>query len=80
MHFTVNYIAIFIHDLSFKSRLQSFFRIGSYGVEPREGKPTYQSDSEVICTSFYSKLNPLEDGEVLYSHAWNPDKDQPTNH
>ncbi len=54
----------------------SFYCIGSYGVEPREGKPTYQSDSEVICTSFYSKLNPLEDGEVLYSHFMNPDKDQ----
>jgi len=33
-------------------------------LEPREGKPTYRSDNEVICTSFYSKLDPLEDGEV----------------
>lgn len=35
-----------------------------YGIEPREGNPTYRSDSEVICTAFYSKLDPLEDGEV----------------
>lgn len=33
-------------------------------MEPREGKPTYSSDSEVICTSYYSKLNPLENGEA----------------
>lgn len=36
-----------------------------YGIEPREGNPTYRSDSEVICTSYYSKLDPLEDGEVI---------------
>ena len=33
-------------------------------MEPREGKPTYRTDNEVICTSFYSKLDPLEEGEV----------------
>ena len=37
--------------------------INSYGIEPIEGKPT--SDSQVLCTSFHSKLNPLEDGEVF---------------
>ncbi|KAG1688573.1 Laminin subunit alpha-1 [Nymphon striatum] len=27
------------------------------------GKPKYNNDNEVICTSYYSKLNPLEGGE-----------------
>ncbi|XP_029935743.1 laminin subunit alpha-1 [Myripristis murdjan] len=35
-----------------------------YGVTPRLGPPTYKSDTEVICTSYYSKLNPLEHGEI----------------
>ncbi|KAG8222837.1 hypothetical protein J437_LFUL010340 [Ladona fulva] len=35
-----------------------------YGIQPRRGKPTYRHDSEVICTSYYSKLNPLEGGEI----------------
>ncbi|XP_068083310.1 laminin subunit alpha-1 [Anabrus simplex] len=35
-----------------------------YGLQPTPGKPTYKSDQDVICTSFYSKLNPLEGGEI----------------
>ena len=37
----------------------------AYGVEPKRGKPNaYRYDEEVICTSYYSKLEPLENGEV----------------
>ena len=33
----------------------------AYGVEPKVGKPnSYRYDEEVICTSYYSKLKPLE--------------------
>ncbi|XP_061568927.1 laminin subunit alpha-1 [Cololabis saira] len=35
-----------------------------YNITPRLGPPTYKSDTEVICTSYYSKLNPLEHGEI----------------
>ncbi|XP_074549755.1 laminin subunit alpha-1 [Halichoeres trimaculatus] len=35
-----------------------------YNVTPRLGPPTYKRDTEVICTSYYSKLNPLEHGEI----------------
>uniref|UniRef100_A0A3Q1CA21 Laminin, alpha 1 n=1 Tax=Amphiprion ocellaris TaxID=80972 RepID=A0A3Q1CA21_AMPOC len=35
-----------------------------YNMTPRLGPPTYQSDTEVICTSYYSRLNPLEHGEI----------------
>lgn len=35
-----------------------------YSMAPTLGPPTYRSDSEVICTSYYSRLNPLEHGEV----------------
>ena len=37
----------------------------AYGVEPKVGKPnSFGYDEEVICTSYYSKLEPLENGEV----------------
>lgn len=36
----------------------------AYGIMPTVGKPRFRSDDEVICTSYYSKLNPLEGGEV----------------
>ncbi|XP_035219316.1 laminin subunit alpha-1-like, partial [Stegodyphus dumicola] len=36
----------------------------SYGIRPTVGKPHYRTDDEVICTSYYSKLNPLENGEI----------------
>ncbi|XP_040922183.1 laminin subunit alpha-1 [Toxotes jaculatrix] len=35
-----------------------------YNITPRLGPPTYKSDTEVICTSYYSRLNPLEHGEI----------------
>ncbi|XP_014912106.1 laminin subunit alpha-1 isoform X1 [Poecilia latipinna] len=35
-----------------------------YNITPRFGPPTYRSDTEVICTSYYSRLNPLEHGEI----------------
>ncbi|XP_046402924.1 laminin subunit alpha-1-like [Ischnura elegans] len=35
-----------------------------YGIEARRGKPSYRHDTEVICTSYYSKLIPLENGEI----------------
>lgn len=36
-----------------------------YNITPRRGPPTYRADDEVICTSYYSRLVPLEHGEVL---------------
>lgn len=38
--------------------------LSHYNVTPRLGPPTYKRDTEVICTSYYSRLNPLEHGEV----------------
>uniref|UniRef100_A0A3B4YWZ3 Laminin N-terminal domain-containing protein n=1 Tax=Stegastes partitus TaxID=144197 RepID=A0A3B4YWZ3_9TELE len=38
--------------------------LSRYNMTPRLGPPTYQSDTEVICTSYYSRLNPLEHGEI----------------
>lgn len=38
--------------------------LSRYNVTPRLGPPTYKRDTEVICTSYYSRLNPLEHGEV----------------
>ncbi|XP_060517066.1 laminin subunit alpha-1 [Cylas formicarius] len=35
-----------------------------FGVLATKGKPYYLSDTEVICTSFFSRLTPLENGEV----------------
>ncbi|XP_076827529.1 laminin subunit alpha-1 isoform X2 [Brachyhypopomus gauderio] len=35
-----------------------------YNVTPRLGPPTYKRDDEVICTSYYSRLMPLEHGEI----------------
>ncbi|XP_056439932.1 laminin subunit alpha-1 [Gadus chalcogrammus] len=35
-----------------------------YNTTPRLGSPTYRSDQEVICTSYYSRLVPLEHGEI----------------
>ncbi|XP_054719082.1 laminin subunit alpha-1-like [Uloborus diversus] len=36
----------------------------AFGIRPTVGKPRYRSDDEIICTSYYSKLNPLEGGEI----------------
>jgi len=38
-----------------------------YGLEPRKGKPSYKDDDEVICTSYYSSMKPLEGGEISIS-------------
>ncbi|XP_076577630.1 laminin subunit alpha-1 [Chaetodon auriga] len=38
--------------------------LSRYNVTPRLGPPTYKTDTEVICTSYYSRLNPLEHGEI----------------
>lgn len=35
-----------------------------YGIPATKGKPHYITDSDVICTSYYSKLSPVENGEV----------------
>ncbi|XP_073796608.1 laminin subunit alpha-1 isoform X1 [Danio rerio] len=35
-----------------------------YNITPRIGPPTYKRDDEVICTSYYSRLVPLEHGEI----------------
>ncbi|KAG5877449.1 hypothetical protein JTB14_027878 [Gonioctena quinquepunctata] len=34
-----------------------------FGIPATKGKPQYFTDFEVICTSFYSRLTPLENGE-----------------
>ncbi|NXG28484.1 LAMA2 protein, partial [Dromaius novaehollandiae] len=35
-----------------------------YNIHPRTGTPSYIKDDEVICTSYYSKIHPLENGEI----------------
>ncbi|KAJ8961260.1 hypothetical protein NQ318_008944 [Aromia moschata] len=35
-----------------------------FGMPATKGKPHYFTDSEVICTSFYSRLTPMENGEI----------------
>ncbi|KAJ8270754.1 hypothetical protein GJAV_G00118850 [Gymnothorax javanicus] len=35
-----------------------------FNITPRAGPPSYTGDDEVICTSFYSKIHPLENGEI----------------
>ncbi|XP_075453399.1 laminin subunit alpha-2 isoform X2 [Ascaphus truei] len=35
-----------------------------YNIIPRVGPPSYTKDDEVICTSYYSKIQPLENGEI----------------
>ncbi|XP_077565326.1 laminin subunit alpha-2 isoform X3 [Stigmatopora nigra] len=35
-----------------------------FNMNPRTGPPSYTKDDEVICTSFYSKIHPLENGEI----------------
>ncbi|XP_075525225.1 wing blister isoform X1 [Dermacentor variabilis] len=36
----------------------------AYGIAPTPGQPVYKADDEVICTSFYSRITPFEDGEI----------------
>lgn len=40
-----------------------------YNIHPRTGPPSYAKDDEVICTSFYSKIHPLENGEVRWENS-----------
>uniref|UniRef100_A0A672JPW4 Laminin N-terminal domain-containing protein n=1 Tax=Salarias fasciatus TaxID=181472 RepID=A0A672JPW4_SALFA len=40
-----------------------------FNINPRTGPPSYTRDDEVICTSFYSKIHPLENGEVTVIHT-----------
>ncbi|XP_056422497.1 laminin subunit alpha-2 isoform X2 [Hyla sarda] len=35
-----------------------------YNIFPRPGTPSYMQDDEVICTSHYSRIHPLENGEI----------------
>ncbi|XP_068087628.1 laminin subunit alpha-2 isoform X4 [Hyperolius riggenbachi] len=35
-----------------------------YNISPRVGIPSYTKDDEVICTSHYSRIHPLENGEI----------------
>lgn len=36
-----------------------------YSMQPVLGRPSYTRDDEVICTSYYSRQTPMENGEVL---------------
>ncbi|NXK18550.1 LAMA2 protein, partial [Arenaria interpres] len=38
--------------------------LARYNIHPRPGTPSYIKDDEVICTSYYSKIHPLENGEI----------------
>ncbi|KAF7254774.1 Laminin subunit alpha-2 [Varanus komodoensis] len=38
-----------------------------YNISPRTGPPSYAKDDEVICTSYYSKIHPLENGECGFN-------------
>ncbi|XP_063063630.1 laminin subunit alpha-1 [Engraulis encrasicolus] len=50
-----------------------------YNITPRLGPPTYKKDDEVICTSYYSRLEPLEHGEIHTSLIiGRPSADDPT--
>lgn len=40
-----------------------------FNINPKTGPPSYARDDEVICTSFYSKIHPLENGEVTSTRA-----------
>ncbi|XP_024941614.1 laminin subunit alpha-1 isoform X3 [Cephus cinctus] len=41
-----------------------------YSVPPVPGKPIYLTDTEVICTSLYSRATPMENGEI-HTHLVN---------
>ncbi|KAF0028671.1 hypothetical protein F2P81_019758 [Scophthalmus maximus] len=58
------------HWITITLDLKQFYAISDsecltrYNITPRLGPPTYKRDREVICTSYYSRLNPLEHGEI----------------
>lgn len=35
-----------------------------YGIKAVDGVPRFEKDDSVVCTSLYSRLDPLENGEV----------------
>lgn len=35
-----------------------------YGVRPAQPNPSYKTDTEVVCTAYFSKIKPLEGGAV----------------
>lgn len=39
-----------------------------FGVRPAPHNSNFQTDSEVICTSYFSRLKPLDGGEVRRSN------------
>ena len=41
----------------------------TYGLPPTIGIPKFQTDDQVICTSDYSRLDPLENGEVTIPNS-----------
>ncbi|CAB1342824.1 unnamed protein product, partial [Coregonus sp. 'balchen'] len=45
----------------------------SFNILPRSGLPSYTRYDEVICTSFYSKIQPLENGEFQRIRTLNAD-------
>ena len=65
-----NFLNKAFNFLKYPRKPVSFFALSdeecwhAFGVEPRKGKPSYRYDDEVICTSYYSKLEPMENGEV----------------
>jgi len=42
-----------------------------FAVSPTTGVPRYSADDEVHCTSAFSQLNPLENGEASAAAAGN---------
>uniref|UniRef100_A0A8C1CBX1 Laminin subunit alpha 2 n=1 Tax=Cyprinus carpio carpio TaxID=630221 RepID=A0A8C1CBX1_CYPCA len=53
--------------------------ITRFNIVPRTGPPSYMHDEEVICTSFYAKIHPLENGEIHTSLInGHPSVDDPT--
>ncbi len=38
-----------------------------YNVKPTLGIPKFKGDDDVLCTSQYSRLDPLENGEVRFN-------------
>ena len=53
-----------VHDLLY----YAFWKFGGkFSFLIRKGKPSYKEDNEVICTSYYSSLKPVEGGEISIS-------------
>ncbi len=50
-----------------RMRNLSEFLSGNIWFVFRKGKPSYKEDNEVICTSYYSALKPVDGGEISIS-------------